>query len=75
MKCDDIDHLQNRRVRSVGELLQNQFRLGLTRSERGLIERLNICDLELTKILALINPKPISSMMSEFFGSSQLSQF
>ena len=74
-EIDDIDHLQNRRVRSVGELLQNQFRLGLTRSERGLIERLNICDLELPKILALINPKPISSMMREFFGSSQLSQF
>ena len=72
---DDIDHLQNRRVRSVGELLQTQFRAGLTRLERLISERLTICDPYSLKIGTLVNPKPIISMMREFFGSSQLSQF
>jgi DNA-directed RNA polymerase subunit beta len=74
-KFDDIDHLQNRRVRSVGELLQTQFRSGLTRLERILSERLTICDPSVIRVTTLVNPKPIISMMREFFGSSQLSQF
>ena len=72
---DDIDHLQNRRVRSVGELLQTQFRSGLTRLERLLSERISICDPYVLKPATLVNPKPIISVMREFFGSSQLSQF
>ena len=72
---DDIDHLKNRRVRSVGELLQTQFRSGLTRLERILSERMTICDPNVLKVTTLVNPKPIISMMREFFGSSQLSQF
>lgn len=72
---DDIDHLQNRRVRSVGELLQIQFRSGLTRLDRILAERMTICDPNVLKVTTLVNPKPIISMMREFFGSSQLSQF
>ena len=72
---DDIDHLQNRRVRSVGELLQTQFRSGLTRLERILSERMTICDPNVLKVTTLVNPKPIISIMREFFGSSQLSQF
>jgi DNA-directed RNA polymerase subunit beta len=72
---DDIDHLQNRRVRSVGELLQTQFRSGLTRLERILSERMTICDPNVLKVTTLVNPKPIIAMMREFFGSSQLSQF
>ena len=71
---DDIDHLQNRRVRSVGELLQIQFRSGLTRLERILLEKLPL-DLNTLKTTNLVTPKPIISMMREFFGSSQLSQF
>jgi DNA-directed RNA polymerase subunit beta len=74
-KLDDIDHLQNRRVRSVGELLQIQFRSGLTRLERILMERITICDPNILKLTTLVNPKPIISIMREFFGSSQLSQF
>ena len=74
-EIDDIDHLQNRRVRSVGELLQTQFRAGLTRLERILSERMSICDPNVLKVTTLVNPKPIISMMREFFGSSQLSQF
>ena len=74
-ELDDIDHLQNRRVRSVGELLQTQFRSGLTRLERILSERMSICDPNVLKVTTLVNPKPIISMMREFFGSSQLSQF
>ena len=70
---DDIDHLKNRRVRSVGELLQTQFRLGLTRLERIISERLTICDPSVLKITTLVNPKPLISIMREFFGSSQLS--
>ena len=72
---DDIDHLQNRRVRSVGELLQTQFRSGLIRLERILTERMTICDTKILKVTTLVNPKPIISMMREFFGSSLLSQF
>ena len=74
-ETDDIDHLKNRRVRSVGELLQTQFRSGLMRFERILSERMTFCDPNCIVISALVNPKPIMSMMREFFGSSQLSQF
>jgi DNA-directed RNA polymerase subunit beta len=74
-ETDDIDHLKNRRVRSVGELLQTQFRSGLMRFERILSERMTFCDPNCIIISALVNPKPIMSMMREFFGSSQLSQF
>nr|YP_009296851.1 RNA polymerase beta subunit [Bangiopsis subsimplex]AOM66194.1 RNA polymerase beta subunit [Bangiopsis subsimplex]ARO90445.1 plastid-encoded DNA-directed RNA polymerase [Bangiopsis subsimplex] len=72
---DDIDHLGNRRVRSVGELLQNQFRLGLTRLERIVRERMIVCDIESLSLSNLINPKPIIAVVREFFCSSQLSQF
>ena len=72
---DDIDHLQNRKVRSVGELLQNQFRVGLSRLERTIKERMTICDPLTLKPATLINPKPVMATMKEFFGSSQLSQF
>ena len=72
---DDIDHLGNRRIRSVGELLQNQFRIGLARLERVVRERMTIQDLDSITPQALINTKPISSSIREFFGSSQLSQF
>jgi DNA-directed RNA polymerase subunit beta len=74
-KTDDIDHLQNRRVRSVGELLQTQFRSGLTKLERTMVERMTICDFKILKPSLLVNPKPLISMIREFFGSSQLSQF
>ena len=72
---DDIDHLGNRRVRCVGELLQNQFRIGLTRLERVVRERMTIQDLDVVTPQTLINTKPITSAIREFFGSSQLSQF
>ena len=72
---DDIDHLGNRRVRCVGELLQNQFRIGLARLERVVRERMTIQDLDSITPQALINTKPITSAIREFFGSSQLSQF
>ena len=74
-KVDDIDHLGNRRVRCVGELLQNQFRIGLTRLERVVRERMTIQDLDIVTPQSLINTKPITSSIREFFGSSQLSQF
>ena len=74
-KIDDIDHLGNRRIRCVGELLQNQFRIGLTRLERVVRERMTIQDLDVITPQTLINTKPISSSIREFFGSSQLSQF
>ena len=74
-KIDDIDHLGNRRVRCVGELLQNQFRIGLARLERVVRERMTVQDLDSITPQALINTKPISSAIREFFGSSQLSQF
>ncbi|MBC7473790.1 MAG: DNA-directed RNA polymerase subunit beta [Candidatus Sericytochromatia bacterium] len=72
---DDIDHLGNRRVRSVGELLQNQFRIGLTRIERIVRERMTIQDIENLTPQNLINAKPLVAAIKEFFGSSQLSQF
>ncbi len=74
-KIDDIDHLGNRRIRCVGELLQNQFRIGLTRLERVVRERMTIQDLDVVTPQTLINTKPITSSIREFFGSSQLSQF
>ncbi len=72
---DDIDHLGNRRVRSVGELLESQFRLGLVRMERAIRERLSTQDLDTLSIRDLINSKMITAAIREFFGSSQLSQF
>ncbi|MDP6618561.1 MAG: DNA-directed RNA polymerase subunit beta, partial [Nitrospinota bacterium] len=72
---DDIDHLGNRRVRSVGELLENQFRIGLVRMERAIRERMSIIDLESAMPHDLINAKPIAAAIKEFFGSAQLSQF
>ena len=72
---DDIDHLGNRRIRSVGELLQNQFRIGLSRMERVVRERMTIQDLDIVTPQALINVRPVTASIKEFFGSSQLSQF
>ncbi|MEK7726409.1 MAG: DNA-directed RNA polymerase subunit beta, partial [Nitrospirota bacterium] len=72
---DDIDHLGNRRVRSVGELLENQFRLGLVRMERSIKERMNLLDMETVLPHDLINAKPVVAAVKEFFSSSQLSQF
>jgi DNA-directed RNA polymerase subunit beta len=72
---DDIDHLGNRRVRSVGELLENQLRIGLVRMERTVRERMSIHDLETAMPHDLINSKPVTAAVKEFFGSSQLSQF
>jgi len=73
--ADDIDHLGNRRLRSVGELLQNQFRIGLSRMERVVRERMTIQDVEAITPQALINIRPVIASIKEFFGSSQLSQF
>ena len=72
---DDIDHLGNRRLRSVGELLQNQFRIGLARMERVVRERMTVQDLDVITPQTLINIRPVTSAVKEFFGSSQLSQF
>ncbi len=72
---DDVDHLGNRRVRSVGELLENQFRIGLVRMERTIRERMNLLDMETALPHDLINAKPVAAAIKEFFGSSQLSQF
>jgi DNA-directed RNA polymerase subunit beta len=74
-EVDDIDHLGNRRVRSVGELLENQFRIGLVRMERAIKERMNLLDLNTSLPHDLINAKPVTAAIKEFFGSSQLSQF
>ncbi len=74
-QTDDIDHLGNRRVRCVGELLQNQFRIGITRLERVVRERMAVQDLDIVTPQSLINIKPVVSSIREFFGSSQLSQF
>lgn len=74
-EVDDIDHLGNRRIRSVGEMAENQFRVGLVRVERAVRERLSLGDLDGTMPQDLINAKPISAAVKEFFGSSQLSQF
>ena len=72
---DDIDHLGNRRIRAVGELLQNQYRIGLSRLERVVRERMTTQDLEGVSPQSLINIKPVTAAVKEFFGSSQLSQF
>lgn len=74
-EIDDIDHLGNRRVRSVGEMVENQFRVGLVRVERAAKERLNLADSEGLMPQDLVNAKPVSAAIKEFFGSSQLSQF
>ncbi len=72
---DDIDHLGNRRVRAVGELLENQYRVGLVRMERAIKERMSLQDVDSLMPHDLINSKPVSAVVKEFFGSSQLSQF
>ena len=73
---DDIDHLGNRRVRTVGELLENQYRIGLVRMERGIKERMSMSqEIETLMPDDLINAKPVSAVIKEYFGSSQLSQF
>ncbi|WP_216782538.1 DNA-directed RNA polymerase subunit beta [Candidatus Profftia tarda] len=74
-EVDDIDHLGNRRIRSVGEMAENQFRVGLVRVERAVKERLSLGDLDMLMPQDMINAKPISAAVKEFFGSSQLSQF
>ena len=74
-QVDDIDHLGNRRVRSVGELLQNQVRVGLNRLERIIRERMTVSDADALTPASLVNPKPLVAAIKEFFGSSQLSQF
>ncbi len=72
---DDIDHLGNRRVRCVGELLENQYRIGLLRMERAVKERMSLGEIETLMPNDLVNPKPVTAVIKEFFGSSQLSQF
>ena len=72
---DDIDHLGNRRVRAVGELLENQYRIGLVRMERTIKERMTLQEIETLMPHDLINPKPVAAVVKEFFGTSQLSQF
>jgi DNA-directed RNA polymerase subunit beta len=72
---DDIDHLGNRRIRSIGELLQNQIRIGLNRLERIAQERMTICEQKYLRVNVLVNPKPLVSSIREFFGSNPLSQF
>jgi len=74
-QVDDIDHLGNRRIRSVGEMAENQFRIGLVRVERAVKERLSLAEIEELMPQELINAKPVSAVVKEFFGSSQLSQF
>ncbi len=74
-EVDDIDHLGNRRIRSVGEMAENQFRVGTVRVERAVKERLSLGDLDTLMPQDMINAKPISAAVKEFFGSSQLSQF
>lgn len=74
-QVDDIDHLGNRRVRSVGELLENQYRIGLVRMERAIKERMSLQEIEALMPHDLINSKPVSAVVKEFFGTSQLSQF
>ncbi len=72
---DDIDHLGNRRVRTVGELIENQYRMGLVRMERAIKERMTLQEIETLMPHDLVNPKPVTSAIKEFFGTSQLSQF
>ncbi len=75
VKIDDIDHLGNRRVRAVGELLENQYRVGLVRMERAIKERMSLQEIDSLMPHDLVNSKPVSAVVKEFFGSSQLSQF
>ena len=76
VKIDDIDHLGNRRVRAVGELMENQYRIGLVRMERAVKERMSMSqEIETLMPHDLINAKPVSAVVKEYFGSSQLSQF
>jgi DNA-directed RNA polymerase subunit beta len=70
---DDIDHLGNRRVRAVGELLENQYRIGLVRMERAIKERMSLQEVDALMPHDLVNPKPVSAVVKEFFGTSQLS--
>ena len=74
-KIDDIDHLGNRRIRAVGELLENQYRIGLVRMEKAIKERMSLSEIQALMPHDLINAKPVSAVVKEFFGSSQLSQF
>ncbi|MBV8939370.1 MAG: DNA-directed RNA polymerase subunit beta [Alphaproteobacteria bacterium] len=74
-ETDDIDHLGNRRVRSVGELMENQFRVGLLRMQRSVVERMSSVDIDTVMPHDLVNAKPVAAALREFFGSSQLSQF
>lgn len=74
-EVDDIDHLGNRRVRGVGELLENQFRIGLVRMERAIREKMTITDVETAMPHDVINTKPVMAAVKEFFSTSQLSQF
>ena len=74
-EIDDIDHLGNRRVRSVGELLENQYTIGVIRMERAIKERMSNAEIEIVMPNDLVNPKPASASVREFFGQSQLSQF
>ncbi len=74
-EIDDIDHLGNRRVRSVGELVENQFRIGLLRMQRAILERMSAVEMDTVMPHDLINSKPLAAVLKEFFGSSQLSQF
>ena len=74
-QVDDIDHLGNRRVRAVGELLENQYRIGLVRMERAIKERMSMQEVDVLMPHDLVNPKPVSAVVKEFFGTSQLSQF
>ena len=74
-RVDDIDHLGNRRIRAVGELLANQVRLGLSRMERNVRERMSVQDNEVLTPQQIINIRPVTAAIKEFFGSSQLSQF
>ena len=74
-EIDDIDHLGNRRVRSVGELMENQYRVGLLRMERAIKERMSSVEIDTIMPQDLINAKPAAAAVREFFGSSQLSQF
>jgi DNA-directed RNA polymerase subunit beta len=74
-QVDDIDHLGNRRIRAVGELLENQYRIGLVRMEKAIKERMSLSEIEALMPHDLINAKPVSAVIKEFFGSSQLSQF
>src|SRR5690606_31559038 len=74
-KTDDIDHLSNRRLRLIGELLKNQFRIGLAKLEKNIKDKMSTADAREASLQSLINIKPLTASLKEFFGSSQLSQF